>query len=323
MLALDRKFRSAPEVMAAAEGRPFRHNAGTGGLFILSGAPLQNYVRFSENPVLPGPRRCFSCLSYIIMFNDIYGASSSRLDSILIWSGKVECVIAPVMLKLEEWPRGSASAADCGSLATTQGHCGRRLLHDFSVVLGLVGRALPRWRLSMLYLLAGVGVAGAGHAQDGLDLATKASYLYRFAAFVDWPAGAFPTPTSPFELCVVGYDPFGPVLDRAVDGQFVDGHPVALRRQAVVDPAAGCQMAFVAGSAAEPVKDGLAKLAGTPVLTVTDNSATPGVVDFVPGDGRVRFRIDDQAAADHGLVISSKLESLAVSVNPRKPIPTP
>jgi hypothetical protein len=34
--------------------------------------------------------------------------------------------------------------------------------------------------------------------------------------------------------------------------------------------------------------------------------------------GRVRFRIDDQTAADDGLSISSKLLSLAVSVRLRK-----
>ena len=50
-------------------------------------------------------------------------------------------------------------------------------------------------------------------------------------------------------------------------------------------------------------------------LTVTDGATTPGMVDFVPSGGRVRFQVDDQAAADSGLRISSKLLSLATAVN--------
>ena len=54
---------------------------------------------------------------------------------------------------------------------------------------------------------------------------------------------------------------------------------------------------------------------GAPVLTVTDDAGDPaarGMIDFVLRDGRVRFRIDPRAAERSGLVISSKLLSLAV-----------
>ncbi len=60
---------------------------------------------------------------------------------------------------------------------------------------------------------------------------------------------------------------------------------------------------------------------GAPILTVTDSSmrgpGSKGVIDFVIKDNRVRFDIDDQAAAKNGLNISSKLLSLAVAVRPR------
>jgi hypothetical protein len=57
------------------------------------------------------------------------------------------------------------------------------------------------------------------------------------------------------------------------------------------------------------------------VLTVTDVTAatTAGVIiRFVIKDSRVRLDIDDQAAAQGGLTISSKLLSLALSVRSRK-----
>jgi hypothetical protein len=53
------------------------------------------------------------------------------------------------------------------------------------------------------------------------------------------------------------------------------------------------------------------------VLTVTDGASPAGVVDFVTDAGAVRFRLDDEAAAQKKLVISSKLLSLATAVKRR------
>jgi len=57
-----------------------------------------------------------------------------------------------------------------------------------------------------------------------------------------------------------------------------------------------------------------------PVLTVSDGANTgagTSIVSFVVQDNRVRFDIDDAAAAANGLAISSKLLSLARAVRPR------
>lgn len=170
---------------------------------------------------------------------------------------------------------------------------------------GLIGAALA---LS--------AIAGGARSQSGLEIAVRATYLYKFAPFVDWPATADPHP-GPFSICVVGTDPFGTVLDRAVAGQHVGARPIVIHRMAKADRGASCQVMYVNGAAAL-VKEALQTVDGTPVLTVTDGPATPGIVDFVTDNGRVRFRVDDQAAAQNGLTISSKLLSLAVSVKPRK-----
>jgi YfiR/HmsC-like len=42
-----------------------------------------------------------------------------------------------------------------------------------------------------------------------------------------------------------------------------------------------------------------------------------GVVNFVLRDNRVRFEIDENAASEDGLTISSKLLQLAVRVRPQ------
>src|SRR5665213_3482910 len=99
-------------------------------------------------------------------------------------------------------------------------------------------RALIAWLTAALCLSHPVC------AGERLDLAVKATYLYKLAQFVDWPASSFPNASSPFDLCVIGDDPFGPILDRAVAGQAVAGHPIVLHRLAAVDRSVGCELSY-------------------------------------------------------------------------------
>lgn len=161
--------------------------------------------------------------------------------------------------------------------------------------------------------------------QPSLEYPVKATFLYKFAPFIGWPPAAFSSPTSPFNICVVGTDPFGPVLDRAVAGQQVGGHPVAVRRMAeVAGGAPGCHILYTVGSKTQAAAAVLAAVRGAPVLTVTDGAygdGVHGVIHFVLDGARVRFDIDLKAAAANGLEVSSKLLSLAVSVLPAESAP--
>jgi hypothetical protein len=157
--------------------------------------------------------------------------------------------------------------------------------------------------------------AAAQAAQSPLELAIKATDLYKFAAFVDWPPSAFAGPADPAVLCVAGDDPFGPVLDQAVRGQRIGARPIMVMRLERVERGAACNILFVSTSRRQTAADALDKVRGQPVLTVTDaaaDGADRGMIDFVLKDARVRFRIDPRAAERGGLAISSKLLSLAV-----------
>ena len=171
---------------------------------------------------------------------------------------------------------------------------------------------------AVVALLTVCGPTDDASAQPRLDLAVKATFLYKLAPCVDWPPTASGLNDSGFDICVVGDDPFGQTLDRAVAGQQIGGRPITLRRIPVATHDTACKIMFIAGSRAQSVRDALKIMRGLPVLTVTYEQPGGGVVDFVIDQGRVHFRIDDQAASDDGLIISSKLLSLAVSVNPRR-----
>jgi hypothetical protein len=165
-----------------------------------------------------------------------------------------------------------------------------------------------------LAVLALAGAEGAW-AQDSADVTAKAAFLVKLAPFVDWPSR--PSASDPFVICVIGKDPFGQVLDRAVVGQSAAGRPIVTRRMARADRDAGCQIMYLGGSLAQSSKDALAAVRATPVLTVTAGGRAPGIIDLTTGTDPLRFRVDNRAAAENGLKISSKLLGLAVSVRPR------
>lgn len=154
-------------------------------------------------------------------------------------------------------------------------------------------------------------VAAPAAAQPS-DLAVKAAFLTKFGAYVGWPRSL----SGPIVLCVVGSDPFGAMLDTAARGQQVDGRPLALRRLAGAAGVDGCHIAFVEGSNAGRTAELLQALRGKPVLTVTDSRAGPhrGMIYFVIDGGRVRFHIDQAAAQQSKLTLSSRLLAIALSV---------
>jgi hypothetical protein len=169
--------------------------------------------------------------------------------------------------------------------------------------------ATPLRRLPLLPAALALCASPAPAAAPPSDLAVKAAFLTKFPAYVAWPAAARPRPGGPVQICLVGGDPFGRLLDEAARGQQVDGHPLQVRRLDAAGQAAGCHVVYVHGGRASGLE-------GRPVLTVTDarGGARDGMIHFVIHQGRVRFNIDQAQAARNGVGISSRLLSLALSV---------
>ena len=177
----------------------------------------------------------------------------------------------------------------------------------------------PRLALLLRAALALSCIAAADARDESLEYAVKATFLYKFASFVDWPAGAFETPASPVVLCVMGNDPVTRLIDRAAGGQRVGERPIVVRHLAAVTRESGCHEVY-AGVAASARLAALEGLRGAAVLTISDGAlptAGGGIIGFVIQDNRVRFDIDDGAAAASGLTIRSQLLALARSVRPR------
>lgn len=169
-------------------------------------------------------------------------------------------------------------------------------------------------------VLTAGAAAGAATPDASVEYAVKAAYLYKFGEFIEWPAASFESDSSPATLCIVGDDPFGPTLDKAVAGQRLANRAITVKRLKEVEAHSGCQVMYVAGKDAALLAKAIDTVRGENVLTITDGAAgatPPGIINFVISNNRVRFEIDDNAAAANGLVISSKLLALASSVKPK------
>ncbi|HJU06931.1 MAG TPA: YfiR family protein [Rhodanobacteraceae bacterium] len=168
-----------------------------------------------------------------------------------------------------------------------------------------------------LLALACVAFAQSAESDIPLEYAVKATYLYKLAPFIDWPPGAFASVDAPFPICVVGDDPFDGFLAHAVTGRTFGTHPFVVRRLDALTGDSDCRIAYIGRLHSQTIAQALAAVQGKPVLTVTDSDILAdngSIMQFVIEGGRVRFDVDNAAAARNHLSISSKLLNLAAVV---------
>jgi hypothetical protein len=149
-------------------------------------------------------------------------------------------------------------------------------------------------------------------AQDAdLEYRVKAAYLFNFTKFVEWPSAALVGGRSfSFSICIAGRNPFGPALTATLVGEKAAGLPLAAR---VVNAGqvASCHVLFVPrGVDAAPYLRGVGKSAVLTVGESPDFLAQGGAINFVLEESRVRFEINQAAAARAQLRISSRLLQL-------------
>jgi hypothetical protein len=145
----------------------------------------------------------------------------------------------------------------------------------------------------------------------------KAAYLYNFGRFVKWPAGLAAGKGDSFPVCVLGRDPFGPILDSTLAGEALEGKPVVIRRIRKPQDATDCRILFVSLTEESHLKEILAAIDQAGVLTVSDIpgfSRRGGIIQFLAEGDRVRFEINLASAESAKLVMSSELLKVAAAI---------
>lgn len=180
------------------------------------------------------------------------------------------------------------------------------------------------WRNRLAIIVSGAALLGAAcpalQASRPTEYEVEAAYLYDFSLFVQWPPADGRDKQGGFEVCVLGADPFGRVLDTILAGQMAAVRNVFARRITAPEQAAGCRILFISSSEDTILKEVLASMSSTSVLTVSDMPHfvdRGGMIEFVSAKSRIRFKINLAAAQKAHLVLSSQLVKLAVSVDRR------
>ena len=181
-------------------------------------------------------------------------------------------------------------------------------LRGFRAVKGL-------WPL-LLWLAACLLYSGKVPAQVFKEYDLKALFLYNFAQFVDWPAEAFPSATTPLVIGVLGQDRFGKSLEDLTQTETASHRKLKIERSRRFADVQNCHILFIDQSESANLDEILRKCRGKPILTVSDIegfSHRGGMIEFITNEKekKIRLRINNSDVKDTHLAISSKLLKLA------------
>lgn len=168
---------------------------------------------------------------------------------------------------------------------------------------------------TLAFFFLGVSIS-AGQTNRPTESQVEAAYLYNFGKFVTWPSDRVRSADT-FEICVIGRDPFGPVLDATVSGESIDRKKIAIARISRMQEGAACNILFVSVSEAGHLQGILAEARRMHILTVSDMphfAERGGMIGLLVQDGRIRFEVNRNEAEQSQLGLSSELLKVAVKV---------
>lgn len=161
---------------------------------------------------------------------------------------------------------------------------------------------------------------GASAEPVSKEYQLKAAFLYNFTKFVEWPTHRLAAPETPLIIGVLGHNPFGDELAKAVQGRTQNGHPLVVTNLTAAPAGTNVHLLFVPRGQEERFEPHRTKLHAAGVLTVGETEAfaqADGLITFTTEAGKIRFDINQAAAEAAGLKISSKLLQLAKAPRPK------
>jgi hypothetical protein len=143
----------------------------------------------------------------------------------------------------------------------------------------------------------------------------KAAFLYNFIKFTEWPREEMANKKDPFVIGVLGKDPFGAALDRAIEGETFQQKPIVIRRFSRMDESVGNSHALFIGASEESNLPMILKLLdGQAILTMSEIEnfvERGGGIQLQKEGNKLAFEVNVGAARRAGLGISSQLLRLA------------
>ena len=149
------------------------------------------------------------------------------------------------------------------------------------------------------------------------EYALKAAYLYNFVKYIQWPAESFAAETDPYRVCVVGKDPFGEHLRRAIEGKTVRNRTFVVQHfERAGSELQLCHLLFV--SRDEALEAAVLKIVGDrSIVTVGEQSFARrrGVASFVRTSDGFTVELNSEVARARQLRVSSRLQQVTTQVS--------
>ena len=178
------------------------------------------------------------------------------------------------------------------------------------------------FRFQLLFFLIAVSLIcqlGISRAETTGEYQVKAAFFYHFANFVDWPASTFTATKGHLRICVMGQDPFGPILDATLSKKSVRDHPFEILRNPPTSQLRHCHVLYLPASASSQLRALRLHVTEEDVLTVGETlefMKHGGMVQFFLNNQKVQFAVNTDVVNQTQLKVSSKLLRLAKIYTP-------
>ncbi|VAW68953.1 hypothetical protein MNBD_GAMMA10-866 [hydrothermal vent metagenome] len=160
----------------------------------------------------------------------------------------------------------------------------------------------------------------ANHAwANNSEYKIKAAYLYQFTKFTQWPSHLFTDSNAPINICVLGRNPFGTLLENFTR-KTSQQRTLTVNYLTSLKNLTDCHVVFISRSEESRLAQILRKVEHSPILTVSDINnfvQLGGIIGFVPERKKVRITINLHASRTSGAKLSSKLLEVATLVHNR------
>lgn len=163
----------------------------------------------------------------------------------------------------------------------------------------------------LIALLIGLPATAGQVSEQGV----KAAFVANFARYLKWPSTAFEAASDPIVIGVYGDRHFCSVLKNVTTGREVGGRPLQVVEYSNLERTVDCHILFIGASQAGNHEHIIRMTKGSGVFTVSDSpgfAQAGGVANFVIVEKKVRFEINERAAEQAGVTVSSKLLRLAI-----------
>jgi hypothetical protein len=178
--------------------------------------------------------------------------------------------------------------------------------------------------VTIFFLVLGVGITSILSQEDDLDTSSrerkvKATYLYHFGRYVQWPAEAFASAKSPLVIGLVEDDRIIAELQQLTRTKTVQDRRIEIRKFSLSSDFTPCHILFLPETVPPEIQGRAIQLVSRkPVLLVGEGDSflsQGGAIRFFVEDYKIRLQISKKGVERHGLTIRAPLLQVAQVVD--------